>query len=331
MEKVSVIIPVYNVEKYIKKCLLSVLNQTYKNLEIIVVNDGTKDGSVSKVNEIINDTKDERIILLEKENGGLSSARNFGIKHATGKYIIFVDSDDYISENMIENLVLKAESGNYDLVETNYCLVFEDKLNIKNVPNIAFNNVRDFLAKGRVNAWNKIFLKKIIDDNNIEFQEGIYYEDIGFSQKYVLNSKKIAYIDDISYFYLQRGDSIIGSNNPKGKLDIIKVFEDLIEYYKSNNYFNEYHDEIEYFITKVMLGSSYKRIIRIKDKDIRKEYIDKTYDFLINNFPNYRKNKYLRERSKLDTFKLRFTENMKNFIFRTINLSMLHFIAKIKK
>lgn len=331
MEKVSIIIPVYNVEKYIEKCLLSVINQTYKNLEILIVNDGTKDNSVNIIKKVMEETKDERIILLEKENGGLSSARNYGMKYATGTYIIFIDSDDYIDKYMAERLVKKAEEGNYDLVETNYCLVYEENMEIKKIPNIVFDNISEFLAKGRVNVSNKLFCKEIIDKYNLQFQEGVYYEDIGFSQKYVLNCKNISYIDDISYYYLQRGNSIIGSKSPKGKLDIIKVFEDLINYYKVNNFFDKYYDEIEYLTTRIILGSSYKRMINIEDKKIREEYIEKTYNFLIDNFPKYKKNKYLRQKSKLSTPKLRFKENIKNLVLRNVNLDLLKFIGKIKR
>lgn len=328
MEKVSIIIPVYNVEKYIKKCVESVVNQSYSNLEVIIVNDGTKDDSITKINEIIE--KDNRIILLEKENGGLSSARNYGLDYATGKYIAFLDSDDYIDENMIKKMVNKLESENLDFVEINYYYLYEENNTKKKAPLLMYDNKNEFLAKGRVNVSNKLYKKEIIDKSNLRFQNGVYYEDIGFTNKYVLNSKNIGYINYEGYYYLQRSNSIIGSKNPKGKLDIIDVFEDLIKYYKDNNLYNKYHSELEYLVSRIILGSSFKRIIDIEDKDIRLEYIEKTYKFLKLNFPDYKNNIYLNKKSTLSSSKLRLKENLKNYILKRLNIKLLKFIAKIK-
>lgn len=332
MEKVTIIIPVYNVEKYIKKCLVSVINQTYKNIEILVVNDGTKDNSVEVIKKIIKETSDERIKLLEKENGGLSSARNYGLNHASGKYIMFVDSDDTINPYMVEKMVDKIEKYGLDMVETNFCYLYEQTKKIENVSGTMYDNKKEFLAKGRVLVSNKIFRRNIIEKNKLRFQEGVYYEDIGFTNKYILNSKKIGFIDYVGYNYLQRKNSITGSNNFKGKLDIINVFENLIEYYIKNNFYEEYYNELEYLITRIILGSSFKRMLKInvrtkKEKEEKIKYIEKTYSFLIEKFPNYKKNKYLNNKNGNNKKK----EKIKNIILKLLNLNIMKLIAKLYK
>lgn len=130
MIKISVIIPVYGVEKYIRQCLESVIKQTYKNLEIIVVNDGTKDNSMKIVEEYL---VDERIKVINKENGGISSARNRGIEEATGEYVSFVDSDDWLEIDLYERIVQILEGNKVDIIVFNYNRYSENKKNTEEI------------------------------------------------------------------------------------------------------------------------------------------------------------------------------------------------------
>lgn len=313
MNKVSLIVPIYNTEKYLNKCLDSILNSTYQNIEIIIVNDGTQDKSM----DIVKSYKDKRIKIYEKENGGLSSARNYGLDKATGKYVIFIDSDDYIDKFMIQVLVSQIEKTSSDMIECNFFYDYETKNKVKPDYRYFYRDKKEFLAKGRVLVCNKIFRKSVIDKYNLRFQEGIHYEDIGFTHKFVLNSKKVDYVESAFYYYVQRSDSIIGNNNYKGKLDIIMALDDLIKYYKENKFYNKYKMELEYLCTRIILGSSLKRILKIKNREKRLEYIDKTYEFLITNFPKYKKNTYLRENSK------------KNLALKLMNKRLLKIVGHI--
>lgn len=177
--KISVIVPVYNVEKYLKQCLDSIVNQTYKNLEIIIVNDGTKDNSMKIVEEYL---QDKRIKVINKENGGLSSARNIGIKEATGDYISFIDSDDYISLNMYEDLVKNINGEdiiifNYSRLDDKTKKIVKNKY-IKNNKMIILDKKLNYLySRIELVCWNKIYKATFIKEKKINFLE-IVNEDV---------------------------------------------------------------------------------------------------------------------------------------------------------
>ena len=159
MVKVSVIVPVYNVEKYIRKCMESLVNQTLKEIEIIVVNDGTKDNSMNIVKEF-KEKYPDKIVCLEKENGGLSDARNFAIPFAKGEYIAFLDSDDYVEKNMYEDMYELAKKENSDMVECDFFWEYPDK--IKEDIGVIYNCKKEMLEKVRVVAWNKLIKRDIL-------------------------------------------------------------------------------------------------------------------------------------------------------------------------
>lgn len=179
--KVSIIIPVYGVEKYISQCLESVINQSYENIEIIVVNDGTKDNSMKIVEEYL---LDERIKIINKENGGLASARNRGIEEATGEYIYFLDSDDWIEVNTIE--VLVEESNNLDIIYSNFWYFDEkNQKKRKNKEKIKSNMsmTGEYLLgySTEIMVWNKIYKKSFLEEKQLRFLEGIIHEDEEFT------------------------------------------------------------------------------------------------------------------------------------------------------
>ena len=185
--KISIVIPVYNVEKYVSKCLQSVVNQTYRNLEIIIVNDGSTDNSV----EIVKKYKkiDQRIKLINKENGGLSSARNAGISLVTGQYVTFIDSDDWISSNYIDEMVLEAFKYSSDIVSIRETLVEGNRyqkhlLGTDTGKKVFEGNCADALFSfwDTNFAWGKLIRTNLIKDK-IEFPVGRNYEDIGTMYK----------------------------------------------------------------------------------------------------------------------------------------------------
>ncbi|MBM6691184.1 glycosyltransferase [Fusobacterium mortiferum] len=244
--KISVIVPVYNVEKYIKQCLESIVNQTYRNLEVIVVNDGTKDNSMEIVEEFLSD---KRIKVINKENGGLSSARNRGIEEATGDYISFVDSDDYLKLNMYEILINNL--NNEDILVFNYTRVDnrtnniqkEKYLDTRYLCNLSSNESYLYSELENV-CWNKLYKIEYIKKNKFSFLE-ILYEDAFWKVETIFSTSKIKLIDEALYYYrINRKDSImeLGKNFNKGFYEkqlksyqlILKKIDNFIKKNKNN-------------------------------------------------------------------------------------------------
>ena len=242
-EKISVIIPIYNVENYLERCLDTVINQTYKMLEIILVDDGSKDSS-GKICDAYAD-KDERIVVIHKENGGLSDARNVGIKKASGKYIALIDSDDFIDKKMLEILIKNLKETKADISICAYKLFYNDKVKIiqNSKENIKYTiyNKREALkqllsaddTKITNHAWNKLYKKELF--NKIYYPKGRNFEDIGTTYKLFDKSNLIVYTNYIGYYYYQRDNSITGNINLKSIKDsmylIKQRYKFLIEEY----------------------------------------------------------------------------------------------------
>ena len=220
MEKISVIIPVYNVEKYIDKSMDSVLNQTYKNLEIILVDDGSKDSSGKICDEYAK--KDERIKVIHQENGGLSAARNAGLDIATGKYVMFLDSDDFFENNSCEVLYNEIESKDADYVVGNYIHVtyegekWEKPLfdtNIYDNFKLSINDYeKSFFVMNSV-VWNKIFKREFIEKLNLRFIPRAIAEDAIFSTYVYVHTDKGYFINDVVYNYRQNQENVSISTN----------------------------------------------------------------------------------------------------------------------
>ena len=210
MPKYSIIIPVYNVEKYIKKCLDSVFNQTYKDYEVIVVNDGTKDNSMDIV-------KDYDVIVINQKNQGLSAARNNGLKKAKGEYILFLDSDDYIEKDLLKELD-KSISNKPDVVRFQIQEVYEDKINkFEEEPFSNKDGVEAFSIISKYhfveNAWTYLYRKKYLQDNNFTFKEATIHEDFGLIPLVIIKAKIVNSISYIGYNYVQRDGSIMSQKN----------------------------------------------------------------------------------------------------------------------
>ena len=314
MPKVSVIVPIYNVEKYLEKCINSLLSQTLEDIQIILVNDGSKDNSGNIAKECEKNNKN-RIIYVEKENGGLSDARNYGLKYATGDFIAFLDSDDYIEKNAYEEMYNKAIEENADYVECDFIWEFPNKIRIdKQYP---YKNKKEMLSFVRVVAWNKLIKRQLITDNNLEFPKGLRYEDIEFTYKLIPFLNKFAYVDNPFIHYVQREGSIANVQNER-TAEIFTVLDNVIEFYKKNNIYEEYRDELEYNYARYLLCSSLKRMCKIKDKTIREKLLTESWKRLNSNFPNWKENVILK------------TVNIgKNKYMRTVNKSTYKIYSKI--
>lgn len=247
--KVSVIVPCYNVEKYITECLESILNQTLKEIEIIVLNDGSTDRTLEVIEKY--ETKDSRIRILSHKNRGLGPTRNRGILESRGEYLAFVDSDDYISNDMLEILYNKAIKENADIVQGETAIFYEDsnikekvRYNLENISDIKLSeNNREFFYKEyyfkRIyshNAWDKIYNREFVLKYSLEFGDNkkIFAEDNWMQLQVLINFPKICFVHHICYHYRQQENSIM--HQPKKNLVLRhgNMIKDYVELIKNN-------------------------------------------------------------------------------------------------
>lgn len=318
MPKVSIIVPVYNVEKYVKRCLDSLVNQTLEDLEIIIVNDGSTDNSKSILLEY-KEKYSAKIKYFEKENGGLSDARNFGIPHATGEYIAFLDSDDYVELDIYEKMYNKAKLENSDMVECDFIWEYPNKKHID--IGIVYDNKKDMLTYGRVVAWNKLIKRTIIEKYKIEFPKGLRYEDVEYFYKMLPYYNKVSFVKEPLIHYIQRESSISKVQNERTK-EIFIVLNNVINYYKENDLYEDFKEELEYTYARILLCSSLFRIVKIKDKKVKTILLNKTWISLNEKFPNWKKNKILKTHKSNKNLYMRtvnkFTFRIYSFIFSIV-------------
>lgn len=229
--KYSIIIPVYNVEEYLDRCLKSILNQTYSNYEVIIVNDGSPDNSDNIIKSY--EKEDKRFKEYKKVNGGLSDARNYGLKYATGDYLIFIDADDYIENNYLEkvNDVLERNKD-IDVLKFKIKLVdeggnlirMENGLNKEGVTSFEELVKLEFLEP----AWSYVYKLSFWKENNFTYLKGMIHEDFGLTPEILMKANKIYYLNSYLYNYVQRNGSIMSSNN-KEKLHK-KAYDMLYQY-----------------------------------------------------------------------------------------------------
>jgi len=232
-EIISVIVPIYSVEKYLSRCIESIINQTYRNIEIILVNDGSPDNCGQICDEYAK--KDERIYVIHKKNGGLSDARNAGLKIAKGEYISFVDSDDWIHEKYIEKLYDLITKSNADISMCDFIKTSDDNVKVDNSNEeiTEYSNIEalDLLMGGKLNvqfvvSWGKLYKRRLFE--NIKFPIGRIHEDEFTTYKLLYKAKKIVFTTSKLLFYWQREDSIMGTGeyNIKNRLDALDAFEE---------------------------------------------------------------------------------------------------------
>ena len=253
MFKLSVIIPVYNVERYLKECLDSVCNQTLEDIEIICINDGSTDNSLDILNEYA--AKDNRIKIISKENGGQATARNLGIKEAQGEYIAFVDSDDFIEPEMFEKLYSKAKADNLDLVMCKIATYDNQTGEIKD--NVWYymlgvfrdfekdifshKDTHDFTCEIAVTPYNKIYKTSILKDNDILFPEGLIFEDEKFFYDVYLRAKRVSIVDEFLYYYrINRKGSTVDIAKENDYTDIVPISKQIRETFRQTDNYEDY-------------------------------------------------------------------------------------------
>lgn len=287
MLKISVIVPVYNTENYLRECFDSLVSQTYKNIEFIIVNDGSKDNSIKIINEY--SEKYPNFKVINQENRGYSGARNSGLKIAEGDYIGFVDSDDYISPVMFEKMAQAAEKEQSDIVSCGFFRVFDNK-KVKDSNELYVSllskekeNIPELLLDHAF-VWNRIYRKKMLEENNIIFPYDIDFgEDIFFHKKALIFAKKVSYIRDVLYYYRQERKGAQTTKKDKRNLSFIKICSKLYELA------NENQSKWLNHLTLSLCACGYERI----EKEYQKEYFEEFRKLILNkpfiiNYPDYK-------------------------------------------
>ena len=232
MKLLSVVVPVYNVEKFLKRCVDSIIAQSYRNLEIILVDDGATDSSGAICDEF--QTKDARIKVIHQKNGGLSAARNAGLRAAVGEYLAFVDADDYIAEDMYSAMIEALEKYDLDII---ICSSYRDKngeitgdqgngsIKIMHHDEVLLRAMDDYEAS----AWNKVYKKALW--NNLEFPVGRLFEDTAVSYLYFDKAQKIGFLNRAFYYYVKNTNSITQTSfKPKGRYDYYKGYAERLAF-----------------------------------------------------------------------------------------------------
>ena len=297
----SIIVPAYNTEKYIDKCLKSIFSNTYKNFEVIIVNDGSTDKTEDIINKYIK--KYDNIIHIKQKNMGLSMARNNGVKKATGDYLLFIDSDDYVEKNLLENI--NKNIDDLDVLRYQLNIVYSDKI-------IPYEE-KEFNATDGISAFEKIVKYKFIEmaalyvinrkyylDNNFMFEKDAYHEDYGLLPLVIATAKKVKSINYLGYNYVQRDGSIMSSNDTskmKKKMDdMLFLFTKAIKYL--DNIPNSQN------VKSFYANSIIDKYNSLND-ELKKEYINKIKDLKV---ISYLSNDNFKRKIKKILYKIKYEE-----------------------
>ena len=280
MPEVSMIVPVYQVEKYIAQCIESVLNQTFQNFELILIDDGSKDKS-----GIICDSyaeMDDRILVIHTENRGAAAARNTGLERASGRYITFLDGDDYLAENMIARLYEVIEHSEYDVVVCDFLNLLPDEkdnfsLHLKDME----VSGRDVLAHWKIQknygvwtvVWNKIYTREILE--NLRFPEGKYFEDEFFSDQLYLRCSSIRVIPDVLCLHRVLASSTMNTQKAENYLDLLDALQERLKIYLEYDY-----SEAELYKVLIYLLDPFTRCVSAKFSGVNKQRVEQSRKFI---------------------------------------------------
>lgn len=302
MPKTTIIVPIYNVEKYLEKCIDSLLNQDEQDIEIILVNDGSTDSCPAICEKYAE--KDSRIKVVNKENGGLGDARNAGIKAASGDYILFVDSDDYIAPDTVSNVLKRAVEHNADMVLFDFMFVDGDGKEIYTyTSNLAKEKKLDPKKNKEVlnftpSACNKLFKKSVFDNPQMRFVPRAWYEDLRLISKIYTECSCVVYADcHPLYYYVRRDDSIMHSGNiEKTKENRIQAVKEILDFYKEKGLYDEYREELEWIVVYHGFFLPAREMLHFEGD--YSSAISNLLDFMKENVSAPFKNKYFAELSR---------------------------------
>lgn len=286
-ELVSIIVPVYNVQEYIDRCVESLVKQTYENIEIILVNDGSTDNSLELLENW--EKKDNRVVIVNKANGGLSDARNAGIKAAKGDYFFFIDSDDFVDITMCEKMMASLKEHDSDIVVCDMKYLYDDgEEKFASGGDFVCESVKENPSFITINnsACNKLYKRELFND--AQFPVGRYYEDLALIPSLLYKAKRVSKVNEPFYVYYQRKGSIAHSANKK-IFHIYDAIKDDIDYVKNHGNEQDVIEELKHFYIIHGLDLTTLRIKDFDDKEVRVEYLKENMKCLKAVYPDYKK------------------------------------------
>ncbi|MBR2845412.1 MAG: glycosyltransferase family 2 protein [Solobacterium sp.] len=303
MPEISVVVPVYNVRDYLRKNIESILAQTFTDYELILVNDGSKDDSLSILREY--EQKDPRITVIDKPNGGLSDARNAGMAIASGKYIQFIDSDDFVEPQLLEKCRQKLEETGADMVIFDiyqYFLATGKKEIIANTYDASgVYSIRtnpELIVNIQNCAWNKMYKLSLFKDNDIIYPWGCYYEDLGTTYRLLARCDKVAFINEPLYDYLQDRPGNITHQFNFSVYHVLDMVKLTLDDYKNLGIYETYYEELKCLGARNIL-ECLKKTRNVNDKKMTEKFVQVCFWYIKNNWPEFPKCRYpiLREKN----------------------------------
>lgn len=290
MPKISIIVPIYNTSKYLNKCIDSLINQTFDDIEIILINDGSIDDS----EVIIKSYNDKRIRYFKNKNQGIGKTRNFGIDKAKGEYLMFVDSDDYIASDACYKFFSFMRDNNLDLAVSDFYKDIDGKLEKVNILDFQISSLREnsnLLLDINLGPCNKMYKTSLIKDNNIKFVENLKYEDAPFVIECFKNSNNIGKVNEYLSFYCIHGNSETTVRD-KRIFDIIDIVKLIRQSLRDCSFLSEKADMLTVrILTNYTVQQRYQ-----KNKNIRNKFIEECFMYLRKYVSDYKDNKYYTNR-----------------------------------
>ena len=291
--KVSVIVPCYKVEAYLEKCIRSLALQSLRELEIIAVDDGSPDRCGALLEDLQKDVP--RLRVFHKENGGLSDARNFGLDKARGKFVAFLDGDDWVDLDLYQVLCDRANETGADLVACPIRYVWEDresKIVSPGVPPFAEGPaLKPVFTRFYPAAWNKLYRRALLEESGVRFKTGAWFEDVEFNHRLFPYLRRIASTDRAAIHYVQRQGSVTA--RPDARLfDYLTNFESILAFFRERGLLEAWKPELEYAAARYLLATFLKRAGGLDDADFERA-LDGATAFLKREFPRWRRNPYL--------------------------------------
>lgn len=298
MKTVSVIVPVYNADKYLRKCLLSLVGQTLKHIEIIIVNDGSTDDSQEIIDQFQKRYPD-KIVSMVRKNGGQASARNQALTICRGEYVGFCDADDFVEPDMFQKMYREAKQEKADYAACGYKEIVVDHgiqtMRRKYVGGKKCRSQKEMFIDPLVNPFISIYRRAVLEEAGSRFPEGLIYEDTAFYLNTIPYIRRMAYIEEALACRTIRKDSTMATTQAVKIAQMLQIIQLIYDNYKEKGFLDLYRKELEYFCVKILFCSSLNRISFIDQKQERMELVINTYQLAVSLFPEYKKNCYLKK------------------------------------
>lgn len=314
-ELISIIVPVYNVSKYLERCISSIINQSYQNIEIILINDGSTDNSGEICNKY--SLLDNRIKVIHKTNGGLSDARNCGIKNSSGDYIMFIDSDDVVNFNIVEclyNIIIKYDTD-ISICDCVHCysddIIFSNSNAIKSFKSNEAICELLYQKSFLVSSWGKLFTRKCFD--NVLFPVNLIFEDSAIMYKIFNQVDKIVYTDAKLYAYMHRENSITTAKFSKKDCDILKICNEMMEYFSNSD------DNIKKAVKSYCSSAALRIYLNAPRNDLYNDEINICIDYLKQNGKSILYDKNVRRKNKIAIIMFLYCRSLISLVYKRID------------